>query len=105
MQRNALRANLVERAEAWRWGSLYRWKHGTAKEKSLLAAWPLPRRPGWLEHVNAPPSEAELAALRRCVKRGCPYGADSWRDRMVHRLGLESTLLPQGRPKNPENGS
>ena len=38
VERNALRANLVERAEDWRCGSLYRWKLGTAKEKSLLAA-------------------------------------------------------------------
>lgn len=46
VERNALRANLVERAEAWRWGSLHRWKRGTAKQKSWLATWPLPRRGG-----------------------------------------------------------
>jgi hypothetical protein len=38
---------------------LYRLKHGTAKQKSLLAAWPLPRRPRWVEHVNAPHTDAE----------------------------------------------
>ena len=43
VERNALRANLVQRSEAWRWGSLHRWKHGNAKEKSLLASWPRPR--------------------------------------------------------------
>jgi len=48
--------------------------YGTAKEKSLLAAWPLPRWPGWVEHVNGPQTEAELAALRRCVQRGSPFG-------------------------------
>ena len=36
VERNALRANLVQRAEDWRWGSLHRWKQGIAKE--LLAA-------------------------------------------------------------------
>jgi len=30
VERNALRANLVERAEAWRWNSLHRWKYGTS---------------------------------------------------------------------------
>ena len=105
VERNSLRAKLVQRAEDWRWGSLRRWKHGTPKEKSLLSAWPLARRPGWIEHVNSPHTEAELAALRRSVQRGCPFGESSWCDRMVRRLGLESTLRPQGRPKKVRNGS
>jgi putative transposase len=104
VERNSLRADLVPRAEDWRWGSLQRWKHGTAKEKSMLAAWPLPRRPGWVGQVNAPQAEAELAALRRCVQRGNPFGEESWCDRMVRRLGLESTLRPQGRPPKHKNG-
>lgn len=105
VERNALRANLVTRAEDWRWGSLYRWKQGTSQEKSLLAAWPQPRRGAWVEYVNAPQSEAELAAIRRSVQRGCPYGEESWRDRIVRRLRLESTLRPQGRPRKGRNGS
>jgi putative transposase len=104
-ERNALRAALVRRAEDWRWSSLYRWYRGTAKEKSVLATWPLARRPGWIEHVNAPQSEAELAALRLCVKRGCPYGGEKWSDRMVRRLGLASTLRSPGRPRKAKNGS
>ena len=105
VERNALRSNLVQRAEAWRWGSLHRWKHGNAKEKSLVASWPLPRVAGWAKHVNTPLTEAELSALRRSVKRGVPFGETSWRDRMVRRLGLESTVRPQGRPKKQKNGS
>ena len=105
VERNALRANLVERAEAWRWGSLYRWKHGDARQNSLLAAWPLARLPGWLNKVNAPQTEAELSALRRSVNRGRPFGELSWSDEMARRLGLESTLRPQGRPKKQKNGS
>ena len=105
VERNALRANLVERAEEWKWGSLYRWKCGTAKEKSLLSAWPLARRPGWVDHVNAVQSEAELAAVRRSVNRGRPFGETTWLDDVVPRLALETTLRPQGRPKKTVNGS
>ncbi len=105
VERNALRANLVRRAEDWRWCSLHRWCSGSGAEKALLAAWHLPRRPGWVEHVNAAHTAAELAALRRCVTRGCPYGGDSWRKRMVRRLGLESTLRARGRPKKANKGS
>jgi putative transposase len=105
VERNALRANLVQRAQDWRWGSLHRWQFGNAKEKSLLAAWPLRRLAGWVEEVNTPQTEVELAALRRSVSRGCPFGEAPWSDRIVHRLGLESTLRPQGRPRKQENGS
>jgi putative transposase len=104
VERNAQRAKLVRRAEDWRGGSLRRWASGTAKEKSLLAAWPLSRRPGWLEHVNRPQTEAELAALRQCAWRGCPYGDGKWSERMIKRLGLESTVRRQGRPRK-KNGS
>jgi putative transposase len=105
VERNALRAGLVDRAEAWRWGSLYRWKHGTAKERSLLASWPLSRSPGWLEYVNTPQTESELTALRRSVSRGCPFGDSSWTRRTASQLGLESSLRSQGRPRKPKNGS
>jgi len=105
VERNALRANLVKRAEAWRWSSLYRWSQGTREEKSLLSSWPLPRRPGWLEHVNRPQTEGELAILRRSVQRGCPFGTSPWSDRMTRRLGLESTNRPRGRPKKQNKGS
>jgi putative transposase len=53
VERNAQRANLVLRAaEEWRWSSLWRRCHGTAKERSLLATWPIDVPPDWLERVN-----------------------------------------------------
>jgi putative transposase len=104
VERNALRARLVRRAEDWRWGSLYRWLHGSAEERALLSAWPLPRQAGWAEHVNAPQTEAELASLRRSLERGAPLGDESWMKRVIGRLNLESTVRPRGRPKN-EKGS
>ena len=100
VERNALCASLVRRAQDWQWGSLHRWCGGRSKNSGLLAAWPLRRSPDWIEHVNAPQTEAELTALRRSVNRGCPFGGSAWSDHVVRRLGLESTLRPQGRPKN-----
>jgi len=105
VERNALRANLVGRAEQWRWSSLYRWLRGTAEDKALLAPWPSPRRPNWVDHVNAPQTEAELQALRRSLQRGSPFGDAQWTEQTVRRLALESTLRPRGRPKRPRNGS
>jgi putative transposase len=105
VERNALRAGLARRAEQWRWSSLFRWLRGTAEDKKLLAAWPSARKPSWTDYVNAPQTEAELAAVRRSVSRGCPYADELWSDRAVRRLGLETTLRPRGRPRKPNNGS
>ena len=41
VERNALRANLVERAEDWRWSNLWRRRKGSSEQKGLLSAWPL----------------------------------------------------------------
>jgi putative transposase len=105
VERNALRANLVQRAEDWRWSSLWRWSQGTTAEKELLSAWPVRRAANWIEYVNVPQSEAELTALRRCVNRGSPFGDQPWTEQIVTRLSLESTLRPQGRPRKHINGS
>ena len=52
VERNALRANLVLRAEEWRWSSLCQRCHPTGEERSLLAAWPIDMPANWLERVN-----------------------------------------------------
>jgi hypothetical protein len=39
----------------------------------------MPRR--WLQHVQVPPTEAELEALPRSVVRGCPFAAAAWQQR------------------------
>jgi putative transposase len=99
VERNALRANLVKRAEDWRWSSLYRWYSNAADEKALLSAWPLRRSAVWLAHVNSPQTDAELTALRRSVNRGSPFGDETWATTATKRLGLEITTRPQGRLK------
>jgi putative transposase len=62
VERNALRANLVKRAEAWRWSSLWRRQQ---EDASWLADLPTPRPRSWLEFVNGAQTEAEVAALRQ----------------------------------------
>jgi putative transposase len=99
VERNALRANLVAAAEHWRWSSLWRRLHGDEQPRSLLSSWPVPMPPQWVEYVNAPQSEAEVEALRRCVQRGSPFGSERWQAAMAARLGLGHTLRPLGRPK------
>jgi REP-associated tyrosine transposase len=105
VERNAARANLVRRAEQWRWGSLFHWLRGSADDQRLLTAWPLPRQANWVQHVNEPLTEAELTAVRRSIDRGSPFGGSNWCQRTVERLRLEATLRPRGRPRKATFGS
>ena len=99
VERNALRANLVLRAEQWRWSSLWQRCHPPGAERSLLAAWPIDMPANWLERVNQTDDAQELEALRRSVQRGRPFGQPEWQKEIAQRLGLESAYRPTGRPR------
>jgi putative transposase len=99
VERNALRANLVERAQDWRWSSLWRHLSGDKELTKLLSDWPIERPRHWLKHVNQPLTEGELTAIRQCLQRGAPFGDEEWTRKTIKRLGLESTVRPRGRPK------
>ncbi len=99
VERNALRAKLVRRAENWRWSSLWRRAQGNPKLTTWLSDWPVDRPWNWIARVNRPETGEELNALRLSVQRGRPFGEEGWVRRMAKRFGMESTLRPRGRPK------
>ena len=94
VEANAVRANLVRRAEDWSWGSLAT-RDDQAPE---LTESPVSRPECWLEYVNAPARE-DLKDLRNSVQRGAPYGRREWQEQVAKTCGLEFTLRPPGRPK------
>ncbi len=49
--------------------------------------------------MNEPQSEAEVKAIQTCIRRGSPFGSDTWTQSSVIRLGLERTRRPRGWPK------
>jgi putative transposase len=95
-ERNSLRADLVARAEQWQWSSLAEWQAPPAYP--WLEIGPVPRPACWLEQVQDPQTEAELAALQRSVVRGVTYGRAGWLQQTAIELGLESTFNRPGRP-------
>lgn len=99
VERNALRAGLVKRAEEWRWGSLWRWLQKPEPDPHLLSRWPIHRLPHWTDRVNTALSNEELEAVRRCAQRGASLGDECWVEAIARRLGLESTMRPRGRPR------
>jgi putative transposase len=102
---NALRGDLVRRAEDWRWGSLWRPVHGKGELPPHIHQWPVMRPSDWLMYVNQPIGAAEVGALRGCAQRSRPYGVQTWVKAMVEQLGLECTLRPRGRPLKDKKGT
>ncbi len=100
VERNALTATLVERAEDWRWCSLWRRLHPHVLDGlPPLSAWPGGRPERWTEYVNRPQTEKEVAALKVALTQGQPFGSLAWRERTSEELGLQSTLRQRGRPR------
>ncbi|MEM7453099.1 MAG: hypothetical protein AAF456_01975, partial [Planctomycetota bacterium] len=97
VERNALTAEIVRRAEDYRWGSLWNWCGGDSVIE--LPPWPVRRLPRWIERVNQPITKKEKDALQNCIKRGCPCGDEKWVQTTARTQGLEITLRPRGRPR------
>ncbi|MCE5276594.1 MAG: transposase, partial [Planctomycetaceae bacterium] len=75
VERNAVKVGLASRAEAWPWCSAH------ARLVGGQTPVPLTPPPGglpqdWLDWVNRPHSDKELAALQRCIERGVPFGRE-----------------------------
>ncbi len=115
VERNALQAGLAprNRAERWRWSSLWLRDRRNARQltkieaelKESHSAWPVSRPRNWLRFVNQAQAARELEALRQSVRRGNPFGSEGWSARTVKRLGLQSTVRPRGRPPKENKSS
>jgi hypothetical protein len=57
----------------------------------------------WLAWVNAPQTLAEEEAVRRCTRRGRPFGSAGWVKQMVRTYAQDATVRPPGRPRKPLN--
>src|SRR5437868_1757938 len=99
VQRNPLRAGLVERAEDWQWGSCAARITLSNELKALLAQWPVQRPRRWLQRVNEPQTQAEEEAMKQHIARGRPFRNDLWVAQTAKSLHLQQTLRPRGRQK------
>ena len=97
VERNALRADLVARAEDWLWSSASCQSAG--RSEGLVHPGPVAKGRLWLQQVNRAETDGELKRLRQSVNRGTPFGSDEWAATTASVLGLESSLRPRGRPR------
>jgi len=100
IESNAFRANLAEKAEDWRWSSLWRREHGDVEQKRLLSIWPIEIPKDYILSINMLQNNKELELIRESVNKNRPLGNESWTNQVVKKFGLEMTLRNPGRPKN-----
>ena len=101
VERNPVRAGLVERAEQWRWSS-------AGSHRSVpVHEWPMERPVAWPDWVNEEELSERLSAMRRSVIKGQPFGSAPWVEQMAAVWNLGATLRGRGRPKKElvDNGS
>ena len=99
VERNALTAGLVQRAEDWQWSSLWTRMHPDSEMNSLLSDWPTDIPQNWIELVNQPLTSKEIDRVRISINRDRPLGTERWVRQAARRMGLEQTLHAEGRPK------
>ena len=97
VERNALSAKLVRRAESWEWGSL-NWRLKTVAPIALEAP-PIALPKDWVAYANEAQTPSEITKVRASIDRQAPFGAADWAARVAVELGLEQTLAPLGRPR------
>ena len=103
VERNALRAKLVARAEDWRWGSLC-WRSDPCAPV-LLEAPPIELPHWWTQFVNQPMTAAELDSIRTSVNRQRPFGDPQWVQVQAREAGLGQSLVDVGRPRKRKSGT
>lgn len=92
IERNALRAGLVDQAEKWPWSSL---SDSLGEDRPQLSPAPLAKPQDWLDIVNRPQTLAELGDVRDTLDKDRPYGDKVWTEALERATGWR----PRGRPK------
>jgi putative transposase len=96
VERNPVRARLVERARDWPWSSASEYPGAPTPP---LHEWPVPRPPGWNDLIDRPEPTIDLDCLRGCVARSSPFGDEAWRAAVADRLQWSTGLRAAGRPR------
>lgn len=99
VERNPLTAKLVNKADEWKYGSVYRRYHGSSKARQLLAAWPVLEPKDYLSLLNQPLTPKEYEKIAHSKERGVPCGSDAYILEKVEKYSLQSTQREKGRPK------
>ena len=98
VEQNALKAHLVEKAENWKWSSVWRREMGKSEQKKLLSVWPVDFPDDYLSRLNQLQMQTGDEEIEKAIIKSKPFGDDYWVANTVKQFGLEQTLRDVGRP-------
>ena len=103
---NPVRAGIVVRPEDYAWSSFRRNTGGdeftwlvATDEYLSLGSDPAERAEAYRSLFGQPLDAGELAAIRECARKGCPFGSPAFVARTERLLGRPARTRPQGRPR------
>jgi putative transposase len=106
IEANPLRAGMVTDLSDYPWSSYA--VHGLGQGHALVSEAPPwsslgpteeGRQARWRRWVHEPQTERELAAVRKAVTSGRPFGTPAWAKATGARLGVNLVARPRGRPR------
>jgi putative transposase len=100
VERNPLRAGLVDRAEDWPWSSAS--PEADRDDRPALSPWPVPKPADWNRLLDQVPSRPEVEAFRNAIRRGVPFGSVAWSAATNRRLPW-TIHAPGGRPRSTQD--
>ncbi len=108
VERNPVRAKMVEKAEEYRWSSAA--SHCGLRKDSVLSDRKMWRDQfeaigDWSSWLSADDGVEQVDVLRRNVEKGLPCGSESFVSKLSQSIGRVLEFRPQGRPnKRGDNG-
>ena len=107
VERNPVRAGMIERAEDYRWSSAA--AHCGKRSDSLLklaSGWgkQFAQMEGWSDWLSAGDGTEEIQLLRRNVEKGLPCGSAGFVQGLGKLAGRLLEYRPQGRPNKLDDG-
>ena len=99
VERNALRAKLVKKAENWKWSSAWRRLNGSIEQKKMLSKWPVSEPDDYIIWLNRSQPKEEENKIKGSIIKNIPFGKESWVNKIVDKFGIGQTMRGVGRPK------
>jgi putative transposase len=99
VERNPVKARLVQYAEQWPWSSVS--SLPPDGQRPPLHDWPIPKPPPdeWTRILREPSPQVRHLECARAIARNAPLGSDAWRKEIGERLRWVRGVRPPGRPR------
>ena len=93
VEQNPLRAGLTD--ATWKWP----WSSAASRPALVVDDWPVQKPADWATILESPVGEVEKECLRTSLRRGRPYGNESWVQQTAEQLSLWHTVRNPWRPR------